>query len=268
MNLYTSPPILGVKSLLCTPIDALNALLSGSTSISGQNHQEQQQQPSIIYTTTAFSSTGTASTNSTFTTPAPTEIFDGYSYFSRQEEEEERARKQREEQQQKKQTIDTSTTKVKKPPLLSHRPRPGTANASSTPVRMSRLAAFADMYGMNEPSTPQPPRVASQQQNISTQAMPPPHQPAPTVLQAPVGGFLCSSAMQNSQNAWLTAAAAASLWRPPTPLMTPTVAAYAATPADGFNGLNSTAFTTLPPNFVMPSNIFGGPILRPPQWRP
>ncbi|KAM7538485.1 hypothetical protein Aperf_G00000073726 [Anoplocephala perfoliata] len=244
----------GVKSLLSTPLDALNALLSESPSTSSQDYlEQQQQQPSIIYTTTAFSSTGTTSTNTTLMTPAPTEIFDGYSYFSRQEEEEERARKRREEHQQKKQAVDANTDKVKKPPLLTHRPRSSTAATSSNPARMSRLAAFADMYGMNEPSIPQPQRAAPQQQTISTHVIPP-----PTVLQT-AGRFPGNSATQASQSLWLTGVPGPSLWRPPTPLMTPAVPAY---------GLNPTAFTTLPPNFIMPSSIFGGPILPPPQWQP
>lgn len=230
--------------------------------------------------------TQTPSTNTTSTTPAPTEIFDGYSFFNRQVEEEQKAKKQKQEeaeklQQEGKQVGDsTSTTnKVKKPPLLSHRPRASTVTTTTATHTRSRLAAFADMYGMNERSFPQPPSTPQQQQHnySTTQSVLPPQlrAAAPTVSVNPTAAIQQAAAIQASQNAWL-AAATASLWQqqqPHVPLLgTPGTPLAGANPALGLNPAAAAAFGsgTLQPNaFMMPPNYFGGgPILRPPQWRP
>ncbi|VUZ56422.1 unnamed protein product [Hymenolepis diminuta] len=276
----------GVKSLLATPIDALNALLSGGSSSSSQIQQDNKQKPQqspIMYTNQ------TPSTNITSTTPAPTEIFDGYSFFNRQVEEEQKAKKQEQEeaeklQQEGKQVGDSASTtnKVKKPPLLSHRPRASTVTTTTATHTRSRLAAFADMYGMNERPFPQPSSTQQlvqqqQQQNYSTtQSVLPPQlrAAAPTVSVNPTAAIQQAAAIQASQNAWL-AAATASLWQqqqPHVPLLgTPGTPLAGANPALGLNPA-AAAFGggTLQPNaFMMPPNYFGGgPILRPPQWRP
>nr|CDS27986.1 zinc finger C2H2 type [Hymenolepis microstoma] len=274
----------GVKSLLATPIDALNALLSGGSSTSNQlerdNQQKQPQQSPIIYTTQTSSSNAT-------TTPAPTEIFDGYSFFNRQVEEEQKIKTQEQEvtgkQQERGPEGDSTsiTNKVKKPPLLSHRPRAGTATTTTATPTRSRLAAFADMYGMNERSFPQPPstpqQAVQQQQNYTTQSVLPPQlRPAPTISVNPTAAIQQAAAIQASQNAWL-AAATASLWQqqqqPQVPLLsTPGTPLAAANPSLALNPAAAPAFGggTLHPNtFMMPPNYFGGgPILRPPQWGP
>ncbi|VDO05113.1 unnamed protein product [Rodentolepis nana] len=288
----SSPPKLpkvdkldGVKSLLATPIDALNALLSSGSSTSnqpqGDNQQKQPQQSPILYTT--------QTSTSTTTTPAPTEIFDGYSFFNRQVEVEQKAKTQEqdvvEKQQEKRQEGDSTSiaNKAKKPPLLSHRPRAGTGTTTSATPTRSRLAAFADMYGLNERPFPQPPstpqQAVPQQQNYSTtqSVLPPQLRSAPTISINPTAAIQQAAAIQASQNAWL-AAATASLWQqqqqqPQVPLLsTPGTPLAAANPSLGLNPVAAAAFGggTLQPNtFMVPPNYFGsGPILRPHQWGP
>lgn len=224
----------GVKSLLSSPLDALQALLKGNLGASGEQQQREKSEASRSPAPTTQSPSNSS--------PCPTEIFDGYSYFSRQEEEtktQERA----------------STTKT---PLITHRQRQSITKSATTNIataqgRSSKLATFADMLGMNEPPAPPPP----------SRPPPPPVPVQPTVPQMPMAATTGILGAGLAPAAWL---AAPSLWQPPavipaqalaTPSSSTAAAAALAAAAGGFN----------PAAFVMPTNVFG-PMLRPPVWRP
>ena len=154
-----------MKSLLSSPLDALQALLKGP-----RDAQQQHQT-----TEAGFSS---PKTDTKISLPLSTEIFDGYSYFNRQEEK--AAPKSVE-------SAPTSTTGKK--PLLDHNQRQSITTKASTTAssRPSRLAAFADMLGMNEPPAP----AISQHQALPTSQAPVPHNAA--FLNTSTGGVMAPS---------------------------------------------------------------------------
>lgn len=295
---------------MATPIDALNALLgSGGPSSSTSQHEVSQNSTTspktpLLYTAQVSSSSTSA--------PAPSEIFDGYSFFSRQEEEKAEDKNTADDNGEKEKQLDKKTSEAggtneagtpnvvrpKKLPLLSHRPK-----VPAPPAR-SKLAALADMYGMNESSYPQPPlppasianpstigtNMTNQQQatySTTQSALPP--QPRPQTHNInPAAALQQAAAIQASQNAWLMAAHAATAWQqhqrpqqfpllntPVIPMMGgPVGAATAAVTNPAVSGAAFTAGAFQPnPGFgLMLPNYYsgpGGPILRPPsQWRP
>ncbi|VDM18410.1 unnamed protein product [Hydatigera taeniaeformis] len=226
----------GVKSLLSSPLDALQALLKGNLGVSAENQQREEKEVS--------GSSAPITQPPTTPSPCPTEIFDGYSYFSRQEEEE---------------TKTQERVSAAKSPLISHRQRQSitrsaATNTATTQGRSSKLATFADMLGMNEPPAPPPP---------SRQPPPPTIPVQPTVPQVSTNATSGILSTGLAPGAWL---ATSSLWQPPAVIPAQTLAphssstAAAAAFAAATGGFNPAAF-------VMPANVFG-PILRPPMWRP
>ncbi|VDK33987.1 unnamed protein product [Taenia asiatica] len=225
----------GVKSLLSSPLDALQALLKGNLGASGEQQPREESETSGSSAPTTQSPTNSS--------PCPTEIFDGYSYFSRQEEEETKTQER------------TSTTKT---PLITHRQRQSIVKSATTNIataqgRSSKLATFADMLGMNEPPAPLPP----------SRPPPPPTPVQPTVLPVPTAATTGIFGAGLAPAAWL---APPSLWQPPAVIPAQALAAPSSSAAAAA-ALAAAAGGFSPAAFVMPTNVFG-PMLRPPIWRP
>ncbi|EUB62514.1 hypothetical protein EGR_02646 [Echinococcus granulosus] len=207
----------GVKSLLSSPLDALQALLKGNLGASSEQQQREENEASGSSAPTTHSPTNPS--------PCPTEIFDGYSYFSRQEEEELKTQER---------------APATKTPLISHRQRQGitksaTTNIATSQGRSSKLATFADMLGMNEPPAPPPP----------SRPPPPPTPVQPTVPQVPTAATAGILGAGLAPAAWL---ATPSLWQSPAVIPTQALAtpspstAAAAALAAATGGFNPAAF--------------------------
>ncbi|VDD76527.1 unnamed protein product [Mesocestoides corti] len=208
----------GVKNLLSSPLDALQALLKGRLSRNQFGRPDSSQSPSQ-----------TSSPSPAFFLPSrSTEIFDGYSYFSQQE-----AAKVRENSpappsfQQRRNTMKSNFCNYHHKSQSETTPNPSSSRCSRGSTSNSKLAAFADMLGMNEP--PAPSRDANSRNPM-----------APGV--PPASASLIAAGLNPA--AWL---ASSTLWRP--------------------NVIPPAANSLNPSSFMLAAGMFRHPLLQPPNWK-